>query len=127
MELIFKYYKDKPCKIGVKYLYKYQALNAYEKLIRNYPAHIFSLTLEPVNTKINLTLQSELSGIKIHYNGLEYKAVKLKDYLSLIKSGVKQNFVHVYTAENNLLIAKPFNKEEFCSISSIQLVGKDQY
>lgn len=123
MELLIKLYKDKPSRIGIKYTYSFQALRPYEDLIRKYPNDSFTLKLEPKNNKIILTLQSELSGEKTIYKDLDYKPDQLKKLEQQGHSDIPLQFVHVYSEANVILIAKPFKKPLFISISSFEIIG----
>lgn len=123
MELLIKLYKEKPSRIGIKYMYSFQALRPYEDLIRKYPNDAFTLKLEPKNNKMILILQSEQSGEKIIYKDLDYKPEQVKKLQQQGYRGMPLQFVHVYSEANTVLIAKPFKKSLFISISSFEIIG----
>jgi len=127
MELLIKLYTDKPSRIGIKYTYGFQALKPYEDLIRQYSDHTFTLKLELKGKKINLVLQSEGSGAKIVYKDLDYKPEHLKKLEQQGYSGMPLQFVHIYSEANVLLIAKPFKKEKFISITAYEIIGSADF
>ena len=104
-------------------MYSFQALRPYEDLIRKYPNDSFTLKLEPKNNKMILVLQSEQSGEKIIYKDLDYKPDQVKKLQQQEHSGMPLQFVHIYSEANAILIAKPFKKSLFISISSFEIIG----
>ena len=123
MELLLKLYGDKPSRVGVRYTYGYQAIRAYEDLVRKYPAETFSLRLEPAGSKINLALRSDQSGKLIPYPDLEYRPELLNKIQSLSEQYSSLQFVHLYREGNQLLIAKPFKKQEFFTVTHYEIIG----
>jgi hypothetical protein len=123
MELLLKTYTDQPSRLGITYKYEYLARQAYEELIRRHRGDSFVLQVEPLKGKINVTLLSEQSGKKIPYPELYYKPDVLTRLESL--SGLHMNllFVHLYKEGNLLLVAKPFKKQEFFSITGCRIIG----
>lgn len=120
--LLIKLYKDRPSRIGIKYPYEFQALKPYEDLVRKFPQHSFTMTLEPYPKHINLRLRSDQCGEVIRYKELLYKPDELR---KLIDDGavLPMEFVHIYSEANALLIVKPFKKQNFLTISSYELTG----
>ena len=122
MELVIKLSQDKPSRIGIKYQYDYQAVRAYEAIFLKQPHGSFSVTMEIIRQNLQLTLISDESGFKLCYKELEYKVNDLKK-MQLLQAGSPVQFVHVYPKENNFYVAKPFKKETFIPVSSIQLIS----
>ena len=123
MELIVKIYNDKPSRIGVKYVYDYQAQRSYEQLVKKSGTGRYSITLEPFKDRLNMVLTSEETGIKSAYKELDFKmdqVNRLRNHFSL------QNpltFVHVFSKNNTLMVAKPFGKATFISVVNFELIN----
>ncbi|WP_317898455.1 hypothetical protein [Aurantibacillus circumpalustris] len=127
MELVIKLYKDKPSKIGIKYNYEYQAVKAYEDLITNNSRLFFRLKIERQKTKLYLELVCEQSGSKTVYKDLEYKLEHLKRLQDFIKEGSDLQFVHVFSKANTLMIAKPFRKSQFVTLTGYEIIGSENF
>lgn len=127
MELIIKIYQDKPSRIGIKYQYQHQAVKAYEELIRKYPGETLKLRIEIVKCKMNLTFQSNESGVKIYYKALEFGLPQLTKIKALMNSGMPIEFVHIYMERNSPFIAKPFKKQTFFSNNNIEILSQENY
>ncbi len=123
MELLIKVYSDKPSRIGIKFIYGYKAVRSYEELIAKHRGETFSLKIEPVKTKLNLTLQSNESGIKIPYKDLDYKPDQFKKLEQLMNQKVVCEFVHIYSDANTLFVAKPFRRQEFISVTGFEMIN----
>lgn len=123
MELLLKTYPDKPARLGVTYKYEYLARQAYEQLVRDHRGDSFNLLVEPLRGKINLTLLSDQSGKKVLYPELYYKPDLLRRLEQVGGPHMSLLFVHLYQESNTLLIAKPFKKQEFFSLSSCRIIG----
>jgi hypothetical protein len=126
-QLLIKFYQDKPSRIGIKYTYEFQALKPYEELVRNYPEHTFTLRLEPKNDHITLTLLSDQCGERVIYKDLGYKKDQLTKLIQIGYKGMPLEFVHIYSEANTMLIAKPFKKQTFFSISSYEVIGINEF
>jgi aldehyde:ferredoxin oxidoreductase len=127
MELVIKLYEDKPSKIGVKYIYEYKAVREYEDLIRKCRNELFILKLEPLKSGITISLTSEITGYTITYKNLEYKPEQVKRLQAFFTAQTLLQFVHVFSKENTLYIAKPFRKQDFISISKIELISTGNF
>lgn len=126
-QLLIKFYQDKPSRIGIKYTYEFQALKPYEALVQNYPDHTFSLTLEPKKDRINLIITSDQCGECVIYKDLGYKKDQLTKLMQIGYKGMPLEFVHIYSEANTMLIAKPFKKQSFFSISSFEVIGINEF
>jgi hypothetical protein len=122
MELMIKLYSDRPSRIGIKYPTEYQAIKSYEEIIKKHQGGAFSLRIELIKNKANLFLFSEQTGGRIAYKDVEYKADQLKKLEMNLASGLTLEFVHVYAQLNTLLIAKPFRKQQFVTLSNTEIV-----
>ncbi len=129
MEMLIKIYPDKPSRVGIKYQYDYLALRPYEDLVRKYPGHSFKLKIELTKAKSRLqfVLQSDQTGIKIPYKDIEYRTELLNKIRALMNSDMPIEFVHIYMEGNSSFIAKPFKKQTFFSISSIEIITPDNF
>ena len=123
MELLVKLYTDKPTRVGIKFMYEYKAVRAYEQLITMHRGETFILKVEPVKDKLNITLQSEQSGIKIPYKDIDYKMDQFHKLALFADKEISFQFVHIYSNANVILVAKPFRKEEFVLVSKIEIVS----
>lgn len=126
-QLLIKLYQDRPPRIGIKYTYEFQALKPYEELVRKYPQHSFSLKLEPKARQINLSLKSDQSGEVVRYKDLLYKPEELRKLINAGSAALPMEFVHIYSAANVLLIAKPFKQETFFTVSSYEVIGLNDF
>jgi hypothetical protein len=127
MELVIKLYEDKPSKVGVKYVYEYKAVREYEDLVRKYRNETFILKLEPAKNSITISITSEISGYTVTYKNLAYKPEQVKRLQAFFNAQTQLHFVHVFSKENTLYIAKPFRKEIFFSISKIELISTGNF
>jgi len=123
MELLVKLYTDKPTRVGIKFMYEYKAVRAYEQLITRHRGETFILKIEPVKDKLNIILQSEQSGIKIPYKDIDYKMDQFQKLVSFSDKEISFQFVHTYSSANIILIAKPFRTEEFISVNRIEIIS----
>jgi hypothetical protein len=126
-QLLIKLYQDKPSRIGIKYTYEFQALKPYEELVRKYPGHTFTLKLEPKNDRITLTFASEQNGERIIYKDLAYKKEQVLKLIQIGHNALPMEFVHIYSEANVMLIAKPFKKQSFFSISAYEIIGLNDW
>lgn len=122
MELLIKIYSDQPSRFGIKYSYAYQAVKAYEALVSKYRGHTFSARLEPFGQKLSFMLESDQDGGKVYYKDLLYRAEQLKKLNEVLRPQMPIEFVHIYTEENQVLIAKPFRQRKFFSISRCSII-----
>lgn len=125
MEIIIKLYQDKPSRIGIKYAYEHLAIKAYEELVSKYHGQTFNVKLELLRgkLKLNMTLQSNETGIKILYKELEYRLELFEKVKALETQSIE--FVHIYMEHNKPYIAKPFKKQQFFQITSVEIVSPD--
>lgn len=123
MELLVKLYEDKPSRVGIKFMYEYKAVRSYEELITAHRHDTFQLKIEPVKGKLDLTLQSEQSGITIPYKDLDYKIDQFKKLELYADKEIAFQFVHIYSNANQLLVARPFRTENFILITSITIIS----
>lgn len=124
MELLIKLYEGKTSRIGIVYTYKFQAVKPYEDVIRKHPGESFCMKVELLKQKLNLTLQSDQNGLKVLYKELSYKINLLPKLNTLIDRKLPVEFVHVYFENNTPFVAKPFHKETFIRISSIEIINQ---
>lgn len=127
MELVIKLYNDRPSGIGVKYTHEYKALKEYETLISKYGNENFKLRMEPVKTGMNLYLEPEASGGRMLYKDLAYKPEQIKKLFAYYNAKMPFQFVHVFSKENTLYIAKPFRKPLFITVSGLEMIGPDNF
>jgi hypothetical protein len=125
--LLIKLYNDRPSRIGIKYSYEFQALKPYEDLVRKFPQHSFTMKLEPKAKQINLSLRSDQCGEVIRYKELLYKPDELRKLIDAGTGKLPMEFVHIYSEANALLIAKPFKKQNFFTISSYEVIGLNDF
>jgi hypothetical protein len=123
MQLVLKFYDDKPTRIGIRFIYEFLALKPYENLIKEHGSENYSITLEPVRGLMNLVLKSENDGAKTEYKELEFKADQVQRLRMMYSSKVQLQFVHVYPKENKLFVAKPFRQERFINVTKVSFVG----
>jgi hypothetical protein len=123
MELVVKLYSDKPSKIGVQFVYEYQAVREYEALVQKYPGESFHAKIEFVKNKILLTLQSDLTGGKVVYKDLEFRSDQIKRLQAFYSPELPLQFVHVFSKANTLFIAKPFRRQEFFKITDLDFIA----
>jgi hypothetical protein len=121
MELLIRLYNDKPSRIGIKYTYEYQAARSYEDLVKKYKGEELQIIFEPFNDQMNLLLVTRQTGARIPYKQLDYKKDQFTRFLNLLRPGDPLWFVHIYPSGNTLMVAKPFRKEEFFTVSDYQL------
>ena len=123
MDLIVKFYQDKFSRVGVKYLYQHTAVKEYEDLILKLGEDPVLFKLEIVKGKIDAHLISESSGKKISYRALDFKAEQIK-FLQERKLPLgNMKFVHVFARKGTLFVAKPFDREQFITISALELIN----
>lgn len=127
MELIIKFYTDKPSRVGIKYAYEFEAVKAYESLITKYRGETFVFSAEPLNNRVNIVMQSEQSGSRVVYKDLDYRPEQVKRLQALAGPGLNIQFVHIYSDANMLMVAKPFKRQEFLSITGFESVGSDSF
>lgn len=127
MELIVKLYSDKPSKIGIKYPQEYSAVRAYEEIFHKNMGEVFSLKMEMVKDRMNMTLISEETGGKIIYKDLEYKLEHLKKLQTFLNPGSDLQFVHVFSKTNTLMIAKAFRGTKFIKLTNYELIGPGNF
>jgi len=123
MELLIKLYHDKPSRLGIKYVYEYLALREYEALFKHDQTISYSVKLELFREKINLLLQSDATGIKHSFKGLDFKLDQLNKLQAHYKPGMEMDFVHVFPKSNTLMVAKPFRKSTFLKITSLEIIS----
>lgn len=127
MELMVRIYKDKPSKIGIKYLQEYLAVKPYEEIFNKNWGDVFSVRMEMVKNKLNLILISDQSGGKIFYKELNYKIESIHKLQNFIKPGMDLEFVHIFNRQNVPLIAKPFRTAKFVKVSHYEIVGPEHF
>ena len=113
-------YEEGPPRIGIKYVYEFQAVKAYEDLVRTCGKSELSAVLELSGAQLNLSLTSDFNGRTVHYKSLQFRNADLQKLAQLTP---EFTFVHIYPRQNTLLIAKPFRKAEFLSISHLAFRG----
>lgn len=128
-ELIIKLYQDKPARIGILYGSEFPASKEYAAILGKYRGEIFRLRLEVVKERIHLILISNTSSGRIEYKDLYYKSDQLKKLQVFVKQNTEIQFVHVYTTENKLLIAKPNISKpmEFIFINQYEILVNGEY
>ena len=120
MELLVKAYADQPARLGIRYIYEYQAVRAYEDLVRTVGAAGINGILELSGKQLQLKVISEYNGKTVLYKELEYREADLQ---RLARLTPPFTFVHVFPQQNVLLMAKPFRKADFLSIQALELRG----
>jgi hypothetical protein len=123
MELVVKLYTDKPSRIGIKFIYEFLAVKAYEDLIRKHGGNSYSAALELTRTGLNLKLTSLERGTTAEYKDLEFNTGQLQKLKQVYDKNMMLQFVHVYPKENRLFVAKPFRRESFVEIANIEWIG----
>lgn len=126
MNLMLKLYHDKPSKIAVHYNYEHQAQRAYEDLLTKHAGLKTKIKIELLHHKITLCLESVESGFKMYYKDLDYRSSQILQLKAYYEAGSALNFVHVFSKQNTLFVAKPFYKPNFLSVESIELIGAFQ-
>jgi hypothetical protein len=124
VELFLKFYADKPSRIGIKYTYEFQAVKAYEDLVRLFGEGELSALLEITGDRITMVLTSQFNGKQSRYQHLEFKSGELQKLRSLGRNHAFE-FVNIFAQHNTLMIAKPFRKAKFFVIRDIELRGAD--
>jgi hypothetical protein len=124
VELFLKFYTDKPSRVGIKYTYEFQAVKAYEDLVRLFGESALSALLELSKEKLTLVLTSGFNGKQFRYQSLEFKPKELQKLRELGPEQVYE-FVHIYAQHNTLMVAKPFRKAKFFVINEIELRGAE--
>lgn len=123
MELLIKLYSDKPSRLAIKYTYEYLAVKDYENLIHRYGSGNFRAELEFHKDRIHLSLISETSGTRLTYKDLEFKMEQLKRLQAIYTPDLNLLFVHVFPKSNTLLVAKPFRREQFPTVTDLNFIG----
>ena len=123
MELVVKIYGDKPSRIGVKYVYDYQAQRSYEDLVKKSGTGDHTLTLEPVRDRMTMVLISHDTGVKTVYKDLEFKMEQVNRLRQYFSPSASLLFVHVFPKNNTLMVAKPFRKENFLKVTNFELIN----
>jgi hypothetical protein len=124
VELFLKFYADKPGRIGIKYTYEFQAVKAYEDLVRLLGDSGLDALFELAKDRITLVLTSQFNGKQARYQSLEFKSRELQKLRSF-GEGHTFEFVHIYAHHNTLMVAKPFRKARFFLINNIEMRGAD--
>lgn len=110
------------CRIGVKYLNEYQAIKSYEEVLSGQEENSYSLMIEFVMEKLNLSLVSDATGKKTYYKNVSYSIEQMKKIIIGVDQSRKFQFLHTYSKSNVLTIAKPFNSQFFISLSKIEII-----
>lgn len=127
MELLFKVYADKPSRLGVTYMFDYQAVNAYELLLSKGKGLIFNLKLEIIKDKMKLVLTSDENGYSTLYKDVDFKQEQARKLLLHINHGHPLQFVHIYKEGNEPFVAKPFKKQTFITVAKTDLIVPGSY
>lgn len=127
MELIIKLYPDQPAHVGIKYPTVYQATKNYEGIIIEHRGENFTLQFEPLKGSVNVYLQSSQGGAPVVYKNLAYKPDHLKKLEAYVHPGNPIRFVHIYSKENVLLIAKPFKQKTFIKVGGFEIIGTQNF
>ncbi len=110
-------------RIGLKYAQEYQAVKSYEELISKQEGNAFSLKLELVKDKLNLSLVSENTGIRTDYKDILYSPEQIKKIFIGIDLSKDFQFLHTYSKNNMLMVAKPFRSQTFIILSKIEITN----
>ncbi len=110
-------------RIGVKYSQEYQAVKSYENVISNQEGNSFSLKLELVKDKINLSLISDTTGMRTDYRDISYFTEQIKKLVIGIDLSKHFQFLHTYSKSNTLMVAKPFGTHTFIVLSKIEIIN----
>jgi hypothetical protein len=120
MELLVKLYAHQSARIGVKYTYEFQAVRAYEDLVRTAGDSELSAVMELSGAHVHLSLTSAFNGKTVHYKQLGFHE---QDLRRLAQLSAPFMFVHIFPQHNTLLIAKPFRRAKFLQITHLELRG----
>jgi hypothetical protein len=110
-------------RIGLKYAQEYQAVKSYEELISKQEGNAFSLKIELVNDKLNLSLISDNTGIKTDYKDILYSPELIKKIIIGIDLSKDFQFLHTYSKNNMHIVAKPFRSQTFIILSKIEITN----
>jgi hypothetical protein len=124
MELLVKLYSGQPPRLGIKHTYEYQAIKTYEDLVRTMEGEDVTAVIELSRNGIELCLTSVFNGRQVRYKSLEYKAGDLQK-LRTLDPGKPLTFVHIFPQSNTMLVAKPFRRATFLTITSLELRGAE--
>jgi hypothetical protein len=123
VELMVKLQLEGYSRIGLKYAQEYQAVKSYEELISKQEGNAFSLKLELVKDKLNLSLVSENTGIRTDYKDILYSPEQIKKIFIGIDLSKDFQFLHTYSKNNMLMVAKPFRSQTFIILSKIEITN----
>lgn len=123
VEFVVKLQLEGHSRIGVHYSQEYQAVKTYEELISSPEDTRYSLSIELLKHQLNLSIVSELSGFKKHYQQLNYNSEQLKKLMIGLDLEKKFIFLHTYTKNNQLFVAKPFRSQLFIQLSSVEIIN----
>lgn len=110
-------------RIGLKYAQEYQAVKSYEELISKQEGNAFSLEIELVKDKLNLSLISDNTGIRTNYKDVLYSPEQIKKIVIGIDLSKDFQFLHTYSKNNMLMVAKPFRSQTFIVLSNIEITN----
>lgn len=120
MELVVKLYADKISGLAIKYDTEYRAQKAYEELLQTLAEGPLDLVFEMRKGQLELLLQSQQNGKSILHKTLDYKVDQLKRLQNIYKPGFQIQYLHVFSKQNTLFVAKPFRKAQFMKIAGIR-------
>lgn len=123
VEFVVKLQLEGQCRIGVHYPQEYQAVKTYEELLSSNEDTQYALTIELLKNRLNLSIVSDLTGFKKHYQQLEYHSEHIKKLLIGLDLDKKFIFLHTYTKNNQLFVAKPFRSQLFIHLSNVEIIN----
>ena len=124
MELIIKLYNEKPSRVGIKFIYEFQAVKAYEQILSKHGENFF-LSMEVQRGQVKLVLQSEKDGAKLEFRELGFKPDQVNRLRQFCSGNYSLQFVHVFPKENKLFVARPFKQERFINVINMKFIGME--
>jgi len=123
VELMVKLQLEGYSRIGLKYAQEYQAVKSYEELISKQEGNAFSLEIELVKDKLNMSLISDNTGIRTNYKDVLYSPEQIKKIVIGKDLSKDFQFLHTYSKNNMLMVAKPFRSQTFIVLSKIEITN----
>ncbi len=125
MELVLKQPKDKPPFLGILFTSEYTGSKLNSDFVINHKGEFFKLTIEPVGSKINITIASEYDTLKYTYLDVKYDFNKLKEFIIATRQVKLFNFSHLKLQENKHIVLKTLAELQLfvIKINEVTVVG----